>query len=726
MEADKDLDDQTLEQTLEWFEQSSQREREKKLKKKLKKQRQKEKKRQEVVLHAEEVEELQEQAEHQEKVELNDSSVKLKEQMEQVDIDMEDQAGPSSYLEQAQNEEGIEEEIQQIELAQDIANDQNEDDNIPDDDDDHDQDQGQDQVPSSKKSKKKSRKRKAKMQHLHTSDEEQQEKITQMDAYELQGQGLLDVKRILNRVSGVKQVGECEFMVGKGYVKGMKVDARFYASNLLLDQLISEVEAPGGNFSPAMQQLANVATLPGIIGASLGMPDIHSGYGFAIGNIAAMDMDDPDAVVSPGGVGFDINCGVRLLRTNLSESDIVQNQQKLADVVYAAVPVGVGADSLCRLNKAELDQVLNDGMKWAERSGHCWPEDRQHVEEGGCFKTAVAEQVSSRAKQRGQGQVGSLGSGNHYVEVQVVDEVYDQKAADCMGIGKVGQVCVMLHSGSRGLGHQVCTDALQKCESIMKRKNINIVDKQLACAPITSREGKEYLGAMAAAANFAFCNRTLLAEEVRTAFAQVFGKSALDLDMHVVYDVAHNIAKMEEHRLNGETKRVLVHRKGATRAFAPGHKEIPEKYQEIGQPVLIGGSMGTCSYVLTGTQKAMEMTFGSTCHGAGRTQTKRRNQTGTGPPKRGYACLRSRSQRNTGKVLRDRVAGFDRRVDGDVQLRVDGNVESDGDDVREYVSWRGESDESEQSDESVGFQERSWKTFQWRYCCAYLNQTLGC
>eukprot|EP01023_Acetabularia_acetabulum_P015338 TRINITY_DN17422_c0_g1_i3.p1 TRINITY_DN17422_c0_g1~~TRINITY_DN17422_c0_g1_i3.p1 ORF type:complete len:403 (-),score=86.82 TRINITY_DN17422_c0_g1_i3:840-2048(-) len=333
-------------------------------------------------------------------------------------------------------------------------------------------------------------------------------------------------------------------------------------------------------------------------------------------------MEDPNAVVSPGGVGFDINCGVRLLRTNLMEKDVVDVRSRLADAVYHAVPVGVGSSSLCQLTKAELNEVLKDGMKWAERKGHCWPEDRHIVEEGGCFETANPESVSIRAKTRGQSQVGSLGSGNHYVEVQVVDEVYDKEGAECMGINKVGQVCVMIHSGSRGLGHQVCTDALQACDAVMKRKNIKVADRQLACAPINSKEGQQYLGAMASAANFAFCNRTLLAEEVRSAFKEVFRKDARDLDMHVVYDVAHNIAKIEQHIVDNEQKQVLVHRKGATRAFAPGHKEIPEKYQKIGQPVLIGGSMGTCSYVLTGTQKAMESTFGSTCHGAGRAMSR--------------------------------------------------------------------------------------------------------
>eukprot|EP00210_Caulerpa_lentillifera_P002021 g1936.t1 len=421
----------------------------------------------------------------------------------------------------------------------------------------------------------------------------------------------------------IKRESENVFIISKGYVPDMKVDAKFYATESLFQHLQNESRSSSSGFTSAFKQLANVATLPGIIGCSLGMPDLHSGYGFAIGNIAAMDMSKPEAVVSPGGVGFDINCGVRLLRSNLTESEIHEKRRELASALLAAIPAGVGSSSHHgKVDHPTLHQVLQDGMEWCLREGKSWPEDLLVTEEGGKFQNANPEDVSKRAKGRGREQIGTLGSGNHYLEVQVIDEVYDEEAARIMGLQQ-GGICIMVHTGSRGLGHQVCSDALSVCEKYIADHGEQLADRQLACVPIASPEGQKYLSAMACAANFAFCNRSLIAHDVREVFETIFEKSARDLDMHLVYDVAHNVAKIEDHLVNGEQKQVLVHRKGATRAFGPHHPSIPEKYKTIGQPVLIGGSMGTCSYVLIGTDEAMQGSFGSTCHGAGRRMGRR-------------------------------------------------------------------------------------------------------
>jgi len=368
-----------------------------------------------------------------------------------------------------------------------------------------------------------------------------------------------------------------------------------------------------------LRQVSNVAALPGIVKASLAMPDVHSGYGFCIGNVAAFDMDDPEAVISPGGVGFDINCGVRLIRTNLMETDVEGDvRERLAQSLFDHIPVGVGTKGVIPANAKDLDEVLLSGIDWALKQGYAWPEDKEHCEENGRMMTADPTKVSKRAKKRGLTQLGTLGAGNHYAEVQVVEEVYDEAAAARMGIGKVGQVCVMIHSGSRGLGHQVATDALVSMEKAMARDGIVLNDRQLSCARINSQEGKDYLVAMSAAANFAWVNRSCMTYLARRAFAKVFDRTPEDMDMHLVYDVSHNIAKVERHEVEGVVKSLLVHRKGSTRAFPPHHPLIPIDYQFTGQPVLIGGTMGTCSYVLAGTEEGMRETFGSTCHGAGR------------------------------------------------------------------------------------------------------------
>jgi len=475
------------------------------------------------------------------------------------------------------------------------------------------------------------------------ANNQDEEKMSKRGNWHLRGGGLSDdrarksieiddtsIESMLKSAPYIQWDGNQLFTIPKGHIEGMRSSASFYANKPLLKQVLKEMlenQANGskGGFLSAIQQLSNVATLPGVVSSSIGMPDIHSGYGFAIGNVAAVDMDDDDSVVSPGGVGFDINCGVRLLRTNLHERDVIGDaalKNRLADLLFKNIPVGVGEGSvLGQADGKELDDILRRGMAWAEERNLCWPEDREVVEERGSFEGADPDAVSDRAKARGRNQCGSLGSGNHYAEVQVVEEVYDEEAASAMGL-KLGTVCIMLHSGSRGLGHQVCTDAVAEAEKVMKQQGISVVDRQLACCRIKSKEGQKYLAAMRAAANFAFVNRCLMAKAVRQSFATIFERDEKELGMSTVYDVSHNIAKVEEHMVDGVKKKVLVHRKGATRAFGPGSPEICDKYRSIGQPVLVGGSMGTCSYVLTGTAKAMESTFGSTCHGAGRAMSR--------------------------------------------------------------------------------------------------------
>lgn len=425
----------------------------------------------------------------------------------------------------------------------------------------------------------------------------------------------------------MRQLSPYSYEVAPGLVPKMRVPGKVYVnkalSQLVFDELKASCGPQGhGGFLPAVKQVANVAALPGIVKASLAMPDVHSGYGFAIGNVAAFDMDNPEAVVSPGGVGFDINCGVRLIRTNLMESDVSDKKEQLAQALFDHIPVGVGSQGCLPTTAADLEQVLQMGVDWAVQQGYAWPEDKEHCEEQGRMMQADPSKVSQRAKKRGMPQMGTLGAGNHYAEVQVVEEIFDEAAARAMGLHTPGQVVVMIHSGSRGLGHQVATDALTKMEAAMARDRIHVNDKQLACARISSPEGQAYLAAMACAANYAWVNRSAMTHLTRQAFAKVFGRSAEEMDMHLVYDVSHNIAKIEEHMVDGKMKRVLVHRKGATRAFPPHHPLVPADYQACGQPVLIGGTMGTCSYVLTGTEHGMQETFGSTCHGAGRARSR--------------------------------------------------------------------------------------------------------
>jgi len=394
---------------------------------------------------------------------------------------------------------------------------------------------------------------------------------------------------------------------GKNNNLNMKTSAVIYADEDMLPSIKSD-DAP--------EQTANSTMLPGIVGKALAMPDIHWGYGFPIGGVAATNSED--GAISPGGVGFDINCGVRLVRTNLQFQDLNEKLiQKIVDEMFKNVPSGLGSKAKIRLSKNELDDVLLNGAKAAIQNGYGWDEDYKYLEENGCLEHADLEHISNKAKQRGLSQVGSLGAGNHFLEIQKVSKIFDNDAAKAFGIKNEGQIMIMIHTGSRGFGHQVCTDHLKVLEQAVKKYNINLPDRQLACAPINSKEGDSYFKAMACAANFAWANRQLIVHWVRESFEKILNSSSEEMEMGIVYDLCHNIAKIEEHILEGKKRKVIVHRKGATRAFGPGRIEIPQKYREIGQPVIIPGDMGTESYLLKGTKESKE-TFGSTCHGAGR------------------------------------------------------------------------------------------------------------
>lgn len=388
----------------------------------------------------------------------------------------------------------------------------------------------------------------------------------------------------------------------------MRVPARIYASEELLEQILHD---------RSLEQLINVATLPGIQQAAIVMPDVHEGYGFPIGGIAAMDIDE--GVISPGGIGYDINCGVRLLVSELRLDEVQPRLEQLAKAIYKAVPSGVGRGGQFKLSVRELDRVLERGVQWALAEGYAEEEDLDFIESRGSLADADADAVSREAKERGRDQLGTMGAGNHFVEVDYVDKIFDDSIAQVLGLSR-HQVVVLIHTGSRGLGHQVATDYIRVMLSVLSRYGIQLPDRELACAPFRSQEGQRYFRAMCAAANFAWTNRQLITWEIRQAWKEVFGAAGGRL--RVLYDVAHNIAKVEQHTINGESRRVLVHRKGATRAFPPGHPETPAVYRHVGQPVLIPGSMGTASYVLVGAQGSMEQTFGSTCHGAGRQMSR--------------------------------------------------------------------------------------------------------
>ena len=403
----------------------------------------------------------------------------------------------------------------------------------------------------------------------------------------------------------IKKVRDNVYEIPGSYNKNMRASGRFYIDDESFDALEE------GD----VQQIVNVACLPGIQRYSIGLPDIHFGYGFPIGGVAAFSLRN--GIVSPGGVGFDINCGVRLIKSNLTLEDVEDNLDELTEKLFKNIPSGVGSKGRIRLDENEINDVLDYGAEWAVNNGYGWPEDLEVLEENGRMEDADSSIVSDKAKKRGIPQLGSLGSGNHFLEIQIVDEIYNEEVADVFGLKK-GMIVIMIHSGSRGCGHQVCSDYLRIMDKAYKKYKINLDDRQLACAPLDSKEAQNYIQAMAAAANYAWANRQMMTHWVRETFEDVLGKSAKDMEMDIVYDVAHNIVKMETHKVYNREEDLLVHRKGATRAFGPGREEIPEKYRAVGQPVLIPGTMGTASYVLHGTDIAMEETFGSTAHGAGR------------------------------------------------------------------------------------------------------------
>lgn len=387
---------------------------------------------------------------------------------------------------------------------------------------------------------------------------------------------------------------------------GMHVPGRLFSNSALLAGVAGD---------PSLAQLANVATLPGIQRHALAMPDIHFGYGFPVGGVAAFDL--AEGVVSPGGIGYDINCGVRLIRTSLTADEVRPRLGALVERLYREVPSGVGSRGGHPLSPSGVDEVLAGGARWAVDHGLGRPSDLPVQEEEGCLPGAIPGAVSDGARKRGMKQLGTLGAGNHFLEVQAVDEVFDATFAPVLGL-TTGQAVVMLHTGSRGLGHQVATDFIQEMDRGLAGQGISLVDRQLSCAPVTSEPGQRYLGAMAAAANFAWANRQAITHGVRRAFTGVFERSEEELDLSVVYDISHNMAKVEEHAVDGGRKKLLVHRKGATRAFPAGRDEVPARYRPYGQPVLIPGDMGTASYVLAGLATSMDRSFGSSCHGAGR------------------------------------------------------------------------------------------------------------
>ena len=409
----------------------------------------------------------------------------------------------------------------------------------------------------------------------------------------------------------LEKVDDYRWLIPKSYKAGMRVPGLIFTSEEMLKHIMDE---------QALEQVVNVAFLPGIVGHSLAMPDIHWGYGFPIGGVAAMRMSD--GVVSPGGVGFDINCGVRALRTNLTEDEVRPRIKEIVDALYKNVPSGLGSEGKIRLRGGEIDEVLAKGSRWAVEHGYGRREDLEVTEENGEMAGADPAVVSKRAKERGAPQLGTLGSGNHFLEVAVVDQIYDESIAGDMGINGKGQVMLLVHCGSRGLGHQIAGDYIGEMVAVMKKYGIDVPDRQLACAPLDSSEGRNYLAAMKCAANYAWANRQCIAHWVREAFCKVMDKSEAEAGLELIYDVAHNIAKIEEHEVDGKRVKLCIHRKGATRAFPAGHKEVPQKYAGIGQPVFIPGDMGRFSYFMVGTEQAMKESFGSTCHGAGRMKSR--------------------------------------------------------------------------------------------------------
>jgi tRNA-splicing ligase RtcB len=412
------------------------------------------------------------------------------------------------------------------------------------------------------------------------------------------------------KIGDLTRISPYLWEIPQGYRPDMRVPARIYASRQLLEQALTD---------RSVEQLINATTLPGIVGHAIAMPDVHQGYGFPVGGVAATAL--PDGVISPGAIGYDINCGVRLLASQLTAAEVEPHLNDLATVLYRTCPSGVGTGGGIRLSEREMDAVLRQGAFWCLEQGLATEDDVEHCEANGRLAGADPAHVSAHARERGRDQLGTLGAGNHFLEVDRVANLFAADAAQAYGLFPE-QVVVLIHCGSRGLGHQVCTDHVRDFQRAVQRYGIQLPDRELVCAPLDSPEGKAYSVAMQAAANFAFANRQVLAALVRQSFAEVLGATGLPFDLRQVYDVAHNIGKIETHAIGGRPVQVCVHRKGATRAFPPGHAEIPAAYAGVGQPVLVPGSMGTASYVLAGTADAMAQTFGSTCHGAGRTMSR--------------------------------------------------------------------------------------------------------
>ncbi len=410
----------------------------------------------------------------------------------------------------------------------------------------------------------------------------------------------------------LERIDDYRWKIPKSYKPGMRVPGFIYADDRMIKLSRRDL---------SLEQVANVATLPGIYKYSMAMPDIHQGYGFPIGGVAAFDAYE--GVLSPGGVGFDINCGVRILRTNLRYGDIKEKLRAIIDAIFRNVPSGVGSRGKVRLTPSQLDEVIVAGAKWAVERGFGWERDLNHLEENGSMLGADPSKISHKAKQRGAPQLGTLGAGNHFLEVQVVKEIYEPEIAKAFGIEEVGQITVMIHTGSRGFGHQICSDYLDIMVKASRKYKIMLPDKELAAVPANTKEAQDYFSAMIGGANFAWANRQMITHWVRESFSQVLGEDPEELGMEIVYDVAHNIAKLEEHTVDGKRVKVYVHRKGATRAFPAGHPAVPQDYRRYGQPVLIPGDMGTASYILVGTELAMQESFGSTCHGAGRVMSRR-------------------------------------------------------------------------------------------------------
>lgn len=408
----------------------------------------------------------------------------------------------------------------------------------------------------------------------------------------------------------INKLSDFEWEIPVSYRKDMRVPVRIFATHSLLEESLDDL---------SLEQAINAATLPGLVGQVVVMPDMHQGYGFPIGGVAATRY--PDGVISPGAIGYDINCGVRLLASNILLESAEPWMNDLAMALEQACPSGVGTNGPFNLSDKDMEEVCRKGSGWALKKGYATIEDVRRTEENGCMEGAEPLKVSQRARSRGRGQLGTLGSGNHFLEVQVVDEVYDPWAASVMGL-QMGCLTLMIHCGSRGLGHQICTDYVQDFQAAVQRYQIKLPDRELVCAPMNSPEGQSYLGAMRAAANYAFANRQLLAYAARGAFGRVLAGKVNDFDLHQVYDIAHNMGKLETHDIEGQRVQVCVHRKGATRAFGPGTPGLPEEYREIGQPVLVPGSMGTASWVLVGTQSSMLRSYGSSCHGAGRVMSR--------------------------------------------------------------------------------------------------------